>query len=151
MLSNSQNLFRGTPWRILLLVVAISLTSCSRVQNILEPAPPDPPKDAKLSFPIGLETSDGFTELISTTHGLPAGGSERLVFDKDDKDIATITVIQPSGTLKEKIAEVDIKVEKHKEANIVITVTVDSTKMLKLKTSVMETGAVKEFGPFPVN
>jgi len=64
--------------------------------------------------------------------------------------LATVTIFQTDGSLRETIAEVDVPVDPMKDSSIVITINVDSQKRLRLKTSVMESAVVKEFGPFPV-
>jgi len=131
--------------------ITIGLVSCSLRNNPLEPAsPPPPPAQPKLTRSISLVAEDGDVELLPAGKDLPAIASYRLLYEKSVEDAGTVTVYQYEGTMHETIAQVDVPVPPMKDSTMVITVNVDSEKRLRLKTSVMETAVVKEFGPFPV-
>ena len=155
MRSNSKNLLHDT-WRfaiavLFFLFVTIGLGACLAQNKLMEPAStPLPLAAPKLTRSISLVAVDGDVELLPAGKDVPAMASERFVYVKDGLDSATVTIYQSDGSLRETIAEVDVPVAPMKDSNIVITVSVDSQKQLRLKTSVMESAVVKEFGPFPV-
>lgn len=112
---------------------------------------------ATLTYPISIETVDGLSEMVSADKQLPVVYSETFVFDKDDKfdpniaqDRASITISQKTPAGDESIVDVDVAIPPKQTVNILVTVKIDQDKMLRVKASVMETGLVKEYGPFPV-
>jgi len=107
---------------------------------------------AKLKYAIGIQTSQGFSPMIPAGKVLPTVYSETFANYKDDQQEVAIQLYQqlPEGT--EKITDLRVPIPKGPTGTVrvILTLRVDAKKQLSIKASVMDTGLVKEFGPFTV-
>lgn len=105
-----------------------------------------------LKYPIGIETSVGFSEMIPASRKLPFVYSESFSNAQDNQKTVQITLSQktPEGMEKIVVVDVDIPPQKQGTVHILITLKIDKDKNLTIKSSVMETGLIKTFGPVPV-
>jgi molecular chaperone DnaK (HSP70) len=125
-----------------LLITAFFTAACSIIK----------PSESKLSYPIGIETSDGFTEIIPAGKELPTVYSETYSNQEDQQDTVNIQISQQRKEGMEKIVDVVVPIpaKGEGEVEVLITVKIDADKKLRVKASVMDSNQVKEFGPFPV-
>ena len=119
------------------------LSGCSTIK---------PKSDVKLNYSIGINTTEGYTEMIPAGQILPTLFSETYSNEEDKQETVAIEISQKRTEGIEKIVDVEVPIPQKSEGEVemLITVKVDANKMLTVKASVMETGLVKEFGPFPV-
>ncbi len=105
-----------------------------------------------LKYPIGIDTSVGFSEMIPAATKLPIVYSESFSNALDTQKTVQITLSQktPEGMEKIIVVDVDIPPQKKATVHVLITLKIDKTKNLTVKSSVMETGLIKTFGPVPV-
>ena len=126
------------------LVFALLLGSCL-------PSAAAPPT---LKKPIGIITAgDVFSEIIAAGTPLPRTYSDSFGNAYDDQTAVEITIAQKDASGMEKIfvATIDGLPKRPKgKLNVIVTVTVDAQKQLRLKATVPDTGYVKQFGPLPV-
>ena len=108
---------------------------------------------ASLTKPVGILTTVGFSEMIPAGQSLPRTYSDSFGNATDNQSAIEITIAQKdaSGTEKIVVAVIDKLPPRPKgKLNVIVTITVDANKQLRLKATVPETGYVKQFGPFPV-
>jgi molecular chaperone DnaK (HSP70) len=124
-----------------------SKISTSRVPIEMEPA-----SAASLRYPIGIETSEGFSEMIAANKPLPLTYSETFANSQDNQSNVSVELFQKTASGMEKIVEVriDIPPRPTAKASVIITLKISAKKELRVKGTVTETGWVKEYGPFPV-
>lgn len=129
----------------LILLLSLFLSGCSAIKPKADATP-------KLTYSIGINTSEGYTEMIPAGQTLPTLFSETYSNEEDRQETVGIEISQKRTEGIEKIVDVEVPIPQKSEGEVemLITVKVDANKMLTVKTSVMETGLVKEFGPFPV-
>ena len=112
-----------------------------------------PAASSSLKKPIGIMTVTGFSEMIPAGKNLPQTYSESFGNATDNQDAIRITIVQKDASGSEQIlvADIDNLPPRPKgKLNVIVTLTVDATKQLRLKATVPETAYVKQFGPFPV-
>jgi molecular chaperone DnaK (HSP70) len=109
-------------------------------------------KPVTLSYAIGINTSQGFSEMVAAGKTLPHTYSESFSNYLDNQKTVQIELSQKTPEGVEKIVVVDVEIPPQKKAtvHVLITLKIDKSKNLTIKSSVMETGLVKTFGPFPV-
>ncbi|MEP7074220.1 MAG: Hsp70 family protein [Acidobacteriota bacterium] len=129
----------------LILLSSLLWSGCSMLGTKTAPA-------AKLSYSIGINTTDGYTEMIPAGQALPTLFSETYSNEEDKQETVAIEISQKRDDGIEKIVDVEVPIPARSEGEVemLITVKVDANKMLTVKSSVMESGQVKGFGPFPV-
>jgi molecular chaperone DnaK (HSP70) len=107
-----------------------------------------------LKKPIGIVTQGGvFSEMIPAGKALPSTYSDSFGNAEDNQRAIEITIGQKDASGMEKIvvAIIDNLPQRSKgKLSVIVTVTVDSQKQLRVKATVPETGYIKQFGPFPV-
>jgi molecular chaperone DnaK (HSP70) len=111
------------------------------------------PAAATLTRPIGILTTVGFSEMIPAGATLPKTYSDSFGNAKDNQTAIEITIAQKDATGTEKIvvAVIDKLPPRPKgKLNVIVTITVDINKQLRLKATVPDSGYIKELGPFPV-
>ena len=111
------------------------------------------PASASLKKAIGIMTLTGFSEMIPAGKTLPQTYSESFGNAADNQAAIRITIVQrdSSGTEQILVADIDNLPPRPKgKLNVIVTVTVDANKQLRLKATVPETAYIKQFGPFPV-
>jgi molecular chaperone DnaK (HSP70) len=107
-----------------------------------------------LKKPIGILTTVGFSEMIPAGQNLPRTYSESFGNATDNQSAIRITIVQKdnSGTEMIVVADIDNLPKRLKgKLNVIVTITVDANKQLRMKATVPETGYIKQFGPFTVN
>lgn len=120
-----------------------------------EPAPVGKRQTAAvvLKKPIGIATAgEQFTELVKPGQRLPLTVSETFTNKTDGGPKVSVNLSQKDETGVETIAALIIPIPQVPDNSLQITVTlkVSEDKKLTVKTTVSESGQVKEFGPFPV-
>jgi molecular chaperone DnaK (HSP70) len=107
-----------------------------------------------LTKPIGIITAGNvFSEIMATGTALPRTYSDSFGNAADNQTAVEITIAQKDASGMEKIlvAVIDNLPKRPKgKLSVVVTVTVDAKKQLRLKATVPETGYLKQFGPLPV-
>jgi molecular chaperone DnaK (HSP70) len=106
-----------------------------------------------LGKPVGITTvGEEFTPLIPAGQRLPFTRSVTFTNKTDGGPEALVEVSQKDSSGIETIASLKIPIPKTKDntLNITVTLKVSEDKMMRIKTTVMETASVREFGPFPV-
>ena len=107
-----------------------------------------------LRKPIGIMTAgDGFSEIIPAGTPLPKTFSDSFGNALDNQTAVEITIAQKdsSGIEKILVATIDSLPKRPKgKLSVIVTVTVDSQKQLRVKATVPDTGYLKQFGPLPV-
>jgi molecular chaperone DnaK (HSP70) len=105
-----------------------------------------------LKYPIGIDTSDGFSEMIAASKPLPLVYSESFSNYRDNQKTVQIALSQKTPEGMEKIIVIDVEIPPQPKAtvHVLVTLKIDKYKNLTVKSSVTETGAVKTFGPVPV-
>lgn len=110
--------------------------------------------DPALKKPIGILTAgDVFSEMIPAGKTLPSVYSDSFGNAEDNQKAIQITIAQKdkSGMEKIMVANIDNLPKRPKgKLSVIVTITVDGQKQLRLKATVPETGYIKQFGPFPV-
>lgn len=108
--------------------------------------------EKKLKYTLGIETSQGFSEMIPANKNLPTIYSETFANYLDGQKSIAITLSQKHPEGIEKIADVSIEIPAKPKATVkvILTLKIDADRKLVVKAVVMETGAVTEFGPYPV-
>jgi molecular chaperone DnaK (HSP70) len=109
--------------------------------------------EASLTRAIGIMTLTGFSEMIPAGKNLPQTYSETFGNAADNQAAIRITIVQADRTGTEQILVADIDnlpARPKGKLNVIVTITVDVNKQLRLKATVPETGYVKQFGPLPV-
>lgn len=107
-----------------------------------------------LKKPIGIMTTTGFSEMIPAGKALPQTYSESFGNATDNQAAIRMTIVQKDASGSEQIVVADIdKLPPRPKGklNVIVTITVDANKQLRLKATVPETAYIKQYGPFPVN
>jgi molecular chaperone DnaK len=103
---------------------------------------------------IGIITAgDVFSPIMAAGTSLPRTYSDSFGNASDNQAAVEITLAQKDvgGTEKIIVATIDGLPKRPKgKLNVIVTVTVDRQKQLRMKAAVPETGYVKEFPPMPV-
>ena len=108
---------------------------------------------AILKRPIGIKTAgDVFTPLVEAGQSLPCTHSETFTNKTDGGPKVLVELSQKDASGIETIASLIIAIPPVADNALQITVTlkVSEDRQLRVKTTVVETAAVQEFGPFPV-
>jgi molecular chaperone DnaK (HSP70) len=128
-----------------LLASVAFLCSCSAPQ-----APPAP----RLKKSIGIITAgDVFSPIIAAGTSLPHTYSNPFGNASDNQTAVEITLAQKDSSGIEKIivATIDEFPKRPKgKLSVIVTVTVDPQKQLRMKAAVPENGYLKQFPPMPV-
>jgi molecular chaperone DnaK (HSP70) len=107
-----------------------------------------------LKKPIGIITAGNvFSEVIPAGTPLPHTYSDSFGTAADNQPAVEITIGQKdkSGLEKILVATIDNLPKRPKgKLSVIVTVTVDPQKKLRLKAAVPETGYLKQFPPMPV-
>jgi molecular chaperone DnaK (HSP70) len=106
-----------------------------------------------LKKPIGIMTSVGFSEMIRAGESLPRTYSESFGNAEGNQTRIRVTIVQRDASGDETIVVADIDdlpARPKGKLNVIVTITVDTNKQLRLKATVPETGYLKQFGPFAV-
>ncbi len=106
-------------------------------------------KPTILKYAIGIDTSVGFSEMIPASTKLPIVYSEPFSNAQDNQKTVQITLSQktPEGIERIIFVHVDIPPQKKATVHVLITLKIDKNKNLTIKSSVVETGLIKTFGP----
>ena len=92
--------------------------------------------------------------MIPAGQSLPRTYSESFGNATDNQTAIRITIVQRDASGTEQIVVADIDNLPHRpkgKLNVIVTITVDANKQLRMKATVPETGYIKQFGPFAVN
>jgi molecular chaperone DnaK (HSP70) len=112
------------------------------------------PKTAKLRYPIGIQTvGEEFSELIPSGKPLPTVFSETFSTGADDQETVQIAIWQKTDHGLELVTDILVKeLPRAPKATVrvVVTLTIDGSKNLRVKATVVDTAKVHEFGPYPV-
>lgn len=107
-----------------------------------------------LDYPIGIVTAgESFSELIPSGARLPQLYSDTFANAVDNQASIGIDLVQRRPEGIEHIATIivrDIPPAPKGVLQIMVTVTVNQEKELRVKATIPEQGYVREFGPFPV-
>ena len=108
--------------------------------------------DNKLQYPLGIETAQGFSEMVAAGKKLPTIYSETFANYLDGQKTISIALSQKHPEGIEKIADVSIDIPAKPKATVkvILTLKIDANRKLTIKAVVMDTGAVTAFGPYPV-
>ena len=109
---------------------------------------------AVLRKPIGITTAgDVFSQLIPAGQRLPYTHSETFGNATNGKAEVLVELGQKDSSGTETIASLRIPIPRasNKTLDITVTLKISADKKMSVKTTVAQTGDVKEFGPFPVN
>jgi molecular chaperone DnaK len=103
---------------------------------------------------VGIITAGNvFSEIIPAGTALPHTYSDSFGNAVDNQTAVEITIGQKDAGGIEKIlvATIDNLPKRPKgKLSVIVTVTVDSQKQLRVKATVPETGYLKQYGPLPV-
>ena len=109
---------------------------------------------ATLKKPIGIITvGNVFSEIMPAGTALPHTYSDSFGNAADNQTAVEITIGQKDAGGIEKIlvATIDNLPKRPKgKLSVIVTVTVDAEKKLRMKATVPETGYIKQFPPMPV-
>ena len=90
--------------------------------------------------------------MIPAGKGLPQVYSDSFGNAEDNQSAIRITIVQKDSSGSEQIVVADIdKLPPRPKGklNVIVTITVDTNKQLRLKATVPETAYIKNFGPSP--
>ena len=108
---------------------------------------------AVLKKPIGITTAGGvFTPFVEAGRLLPCTHSETFTNHTDGGPEVLVELSQEDASGIETIASIITAIPPVADNVLQITVTlkVSADKQLRVKTTVVQTAAVREWGPFPV-
>jgi molecular chaperone DnaK (HSP70) len=108
---------------------------------------------ATLRKPIGITTAgDVFTPLVPAGQRLPFTRSMTFGNATNGREEVMVELAQKDATGTETITSLRIPIPKaaNKSLDITVTLIISADKKMKVKTTVAQTGDVKEFGPYPV-
>lgn len=111
-------------------------------------------KSTTLIKPIGIETADGeFTILIPASQRLPHVFSETFTNKNDGGPEIQVHLSQKDEFGSETVAFIIVQVPPSPDNSqeIVVTLKISADKKMQVKTTVVRTASVQEFGPFPVD
>ena len=110
------------------------------------------PYQTALRFSIGINTSEGFSEMIPAGKKLPTVYSETFSNYKDDQESVALDLFQKLPEGVEKITDLRVPIPKKPKATVrvVVTLRINAQRQLIIKATVMDSTLVQEFGPFPV-
>jgi len=104
-----------------------------------------------LQYALGITALTGFEEIIPGGKSLPTLYSETYATSSDDQKVFQVSLGQKRTAGVEKICEFTVdgvppgpKVTQ----TFIVTVEIDAMKMMRVKTRIQSTGAIREFGPF---
>jgi hypothetical protein len=141
------NLIWAVPIALVSLVLYFPFLALSKIGRQAFAAKPS------IQKPIGIMTSTGFSEMIPAGAVLPHTHSESFGNAADNQTAIEITIVQRDAMGSEKIvlAVIDNLPPRPKaKLSVIVTITVDPSRNLRLKATVPETAYIKEFGPFPL-
>ena len=106
----------------------------------------------RLQNSIGISTSE-FVEMIPAGRELPTSYATTFSNAEDNQTSIRITLAQKSIFEVTNIAEITVGIPPAPKAtlNILIAISVDEHKVLKLKVDIDNTNVCKEYGPFYVS
>jgi molecular chaperone DnaK (HSP70) len=128
--------------RIVLLIATVGLAMA------------DSTASAILHKPIGITTAgDVFSPLVPAGQHLPYTHSVTFGNATNGRQEVLVELSQKDSTGTETIASLRIPIPKaaNKTLDITVTLKISADKKMAVKTTVSQTGDVREFGPFPVN
>ena len=113
------------------------------------------PEKAALSLekPIGITTAGGvFTPLIPAGQTLPTVQSQTFGNKTDGGSQVGVVLSQKGSEGIETVAsmEIDVPPAANDAVGIIVTLTVSESKQMTVKTTVVKTAKIQQFGPFPV-
>jgi molecular chaperone DnaK (HSP70) len=106
-----------------------------------------------LDKPIGIATVGGaFTPLVEAGQGLPFTLSETFTNKTNGGPEILVELSQKDRSGVETVASLIIAIPTVPDNSLQITVTlkISEDKKMQVKTTIMQTATVQEFGPFPV-
>jgi molecular chaperone DnaK (HSP70) len=146
--------------KIVITGLALILVACGKSAVSSRVATPTPGIGLKsearaiLELPIGIKTLDSkFTPLIQAGTMLPITHSEVFGNAEDNQKGIEVNLSQQRPDGLEIVASIyadELPPRPKGKLSGVVTLSVNAMKELKVKVTVVDTGFVKEYGPFPV-
>ncbi len=109
-----------------------------------------------LQDPLGItvvqDGKENFHELIAAEQKLPQTLSQTFTTDSPTQTQVEVTLSQKHSSGLEKVATMvmDVPARPAGTSQVIVTLKISAEKKLRLKATAIETGQVKEFGPYPV-
>lgn len=109
-----------------------------------------------LASPLGITAIAGghedFFEVVPAGHALPHTYSETYTTQSETQDRVEVAISQKHDSGVERIASISLRVPPRppETPQVIVTLRIDAQKRLRVKTTTIETGTVKEYGPFPL-